>query len=140
MKRVFLLILSICIIGSLFSCTSNHRHSIKDITDIKDEYPSSIVVTFNDNDEYKGSYVITDVTFITQVVDLLKARDYKFSKKPPAPGSSRSLTLKYESGEEVRINTRVIRTKNGYYIPSSQDDLDKILLEYGEKGGFVTPR
>lgn len=138
MKRIYIVLLSMCLIFSLFSCSSNHKKSIKDISTIKDQYPASIIVTFND--EYKGSFEITEATLITQVIDLLNAREYKFSKKSPAPGSSRSLTLKYESGEEVKISTRVIRADNGYYVPSSQDDLDSILQEYGIAEGTVMPR
>lgn len=138
MKRIYIVLLSMCLIFSLFSCSSNQKKSIKDISTIKDQYPASIIVTFND--EYKGSFEITEATLITQVIDLLNAREYKFSKDAPAPGSSRSLTLKYDSGEEVMISTRVIRVDNGYYVPSSQDALDSILQEYGIAAGTVMPR
>lgn len=138
MKRLILLTLNICLLCSLFSCASNKSKTIKDISEIKNEYPVSITVTFND--EYKGSFEITDEVLITRVIDMLNAREYVFTKEAPAPGSNRTLTLKYESGDEVTVSTRVIRASKGYYTPMSRDDLDYLLEQKGIEAGTVEPR
>lgn len=138
MKRIYVVLLSVCMIFSLFSCVPNKKQSIKDITAIKDEYPVAITVTFQD--DYQGTFEITDETLIKQVIDLLNLREYEFSKGAPAPGSNRVLDLKYASGETVRINTRMISVDKGHYSPSRRDDLDAILQKLGIESGTVHPR
>ena len=138
MKRILLTILVIIICLAAFSgCSQNKTYTITEITDIKEQYPVTITVTFND--EYKGSCVITDSETIIKIVDLLKAREYTFTKDSPAPGSSRSLTLTYETGETVEVSTRIISQNGGYYIPSN-DSIDSIVKEYGIESGDVVPR
>ena len=138
MRKICYLFISMCMIFSLSSCSLYHKYSIKEITDIKDEYPISIVVTFND--EYEGSCEITDETLIRQIIELLNAREYKFSTASPPPGTNRSLMLKYSSGIELNISTRIIKENNGFYTPNSQDNLDYIIQEYAIEAGTITPR
>ena len=138
MKRILLTILTItlCLVV-LSGCSQNKIYKISEITDIKDEYPETITVTFTD--EYQGTCVITDSDIIINIVDLLNAREYKFTKESPAPGTSRSLTLTYETGETIKISTRIISKDGGYYIPSN-DSIDEIVQEYGIESGDVSPR
>ena len=138
MKRLHLLVLGICLLFLLLSCTSNKSQTLNDIVSIKDELPVSIIVTFND--EYEGFFEITEEELISQVIDMLNAREYIFTKDAPAPGSNRTLTLKYESGEEVKVSTRIISVSDGYYIPDSQDNLDYFLEKKGIESGTVEPR
>lgn len=138
MKRIILIMLAITLCLVVFSgCSQNKTYSISEITDIKDQYPVTITVTFED--EYKGTCVITDSETINNIINLLKAREYKFTNDSPAPGTSRSLTLMYETGETVKINTRIISKDGGYYIPSN-DTIDSIVQEYGVESGDITPR
>ena len=136
--------ITLCLLMSIimlltFSSCKNKEYSIREITGIKDEYPISIQATFND--EYVGTCEINDPELIKQIVDILHARVYNYTNKSPYPGSNRSLTLIYESGETVHFSTRSISNgKRGYYSPIERDELDSIIGKYGIDTGDVVPR
>ena len=140
MKRTLLnSILCMLVVFSFASCKSLGEYTLKDITYIKDEYPVTIQAFFND--EYEGSCEINDPQMIKQIVDILHARTYEYTRLSPSPGTNRALTLKYASGEEIHFSTRYISDgKGGYYCPSQTDDLDKIIRRYGVDAGTVVPR
>lgn len=137
MKRIGIILAVMCLAFSLFSCSNTSQH-ISDISGVTDELPIAIIVLFSD--EYEGSYEVTDKVFIRKIVDILNTRKYKFTNDTPSPGTNRSLTLKYSSGEEVTISTRAIKADNGYYTPSLRDDLDAILEEYGREINAISSK
>ena len=140
MKRLLLnTILCMLVVVSFASCKQLKEYTLKDITDIKEEYPIEIQATFND--EYDGSCKITEPEVIKQIMDILHARTYEYTRLSPSPGTNRALTLKYASGEQIRFSTRYIGDgKGGYYCPSERDDLDYIIGRYGIDAGTVVPR
>ena len=140
MKRLLLnSILCMLVVVSFASCKQLKEYTLKDITDIKEEYPIEIQATFND--EYDGSCKITEPEVIKQIMDILHARTYEYTRLSPSPGTNRALTLKYASGEQIRFSTRYIGDgKGGYYCPSERDDLDYIIGRYGIDAGTVVPR
>ena len=140
MKRLLLnSILCMLVVVSFASCKQLKEYTLKDITDIKEEYPIEIQATFND--EYDGSCRITEPEVIKQIMDILHARTYEYTRLSPSPGTNRALTLKYASGEQIRFSTRCIGDgKGGYYCPSERDDLDNIIRRYGIDAGTVVPR
>lgn len=125
---------------SFASCKYFQEYTIRDITDIRDEYPIRIQATFND--EYEGSCEINDAEVIKQIVDLLHERTYEYTSLPPYPGTNRSLTLIYADGQEVHFGTRQIQDAkgSGAYSPNSRDDVDAIIGKFGIEAGTVKPR
>ena len=133
------LLMSIIMLLTCSSCIKK-EYTIKEITEIKDEYPVSVQATFND--EYIGTCIINDPALIKQIVDILHARVYyRYTNRTTYPGSNRSLTLIYETGEKVSFSTRTIREgKRGHYSPIERDELDSIIGKYGIETGDVVPR
>ena len=141
MKRSLLnFILCMLVVCSFASCKHFQEYTIRDITDIRDEYPIEIQATFND--EYEGSCKITDPEMIKQIMDILQERTYEYTSLPPYPGTNRSLTLIYADGQEVHFGTRQISDAkgSGAYSPNGRDDLDAIIGKFGIESGTVKPR
>jgi hypothetical protein len=103
------------------------------ITDF-DEYknivniPISINVTFND--EYFGTFTISDEQQINEIHNLVTTRVYVKTNTPP-PGSNRYVEFVYSDNEKYSLNSRVLTIKNNYYIPKNSDSLDYLLQTIG---------
>lgn len=142
---VFSTIAVLIIISVLLIFYLNGVIFIKDkkITNFKDfkkleSIPTSIEVTFND--EYVGTFMITDEDKIKEIHDLLIARVYIKGENPPAPGTSRTMKFIYSDGTTITLGTRAVKINDKYYMPEKSDSLDYLLQTIGLALGKLSER
>lgn len=115
----------------------------KQITDFNDykkieSVPTSIEVTFDD--EYTGTFTITDKDQIQQIHSLMIERVYTKSKNPPVPGTNRTMKFIYSDGTKILLNTRFLKVNSKYYLPEKADTLDSLLKTIGITKGKINER
>lgn len=132
---------------SLFGCAkktmednneNKYNYLISDFNNYETIIKSSSSIDVVFEDEYSGSFNITDQMVIGELENYIVNANYT-KEDVVSPGTNRYLTFKYED-DSITVSSRYIKFNDIYYLSSNASEIDTYLQEYAINNNLLTDR
>ena len=129
MKKISILIVGMLFVAMLITGCSSKTYHIKDIVELKDEQPTSIIIHFDDPSiEPKIIEAKDDIDIIIR--NLTELTYKRIRSNSPAPLGNTSFELNYSDGSKLELGAMYVKDLHGDLYQAESMDFASLLESY----------